>query len=366
MNEEILLNTVIKLIKIPSVADNQTALRKSLEVIEGMLQEQEGITIEHFEQNGKPSLLAYNTEKRPEKFRVMLNGHVDVVGANEAQFIPEIKNGKLYGRGALDMKTAAVTMTEVFSRLASEVSYPLGLQIVTDEEIGGHNGTLHQIEQGVDADFVITGEFTPLSTICTELRGICWARVQFAGEAAHSAYLWRGNNALLLAQNYINELLKIYPVPENEVWATTVNVANVATDNDALNRVPSNATVELDIRYIAEDERFTSNENVKQFLSGLLPGASVEIIHLEPSLKTPENNADVQALAKSLADRTGKTTEFIKKHGGADIRFYSNRGRAAVAYGLQGDGLHGKDEFVEVNSITRYREVLEDFLRTLS
>lgn len=366
MNDKTLLETVKKLISIPSTADNAKALQESLEVIESVLKAQKGITIERFEKNGKPSLLAFAGDKRPENFRVILNGHVDVVQADASQFTPEIKNGKLYGRGALDMKTAALTMSEVFSRLAAEVAYPLGLQIVTDEEIGGHNGTLHQIEEGVNADFVITGEFTPPNAICTELRGICWVRVNFKGVAAHSAYLWQGDNALLLAQNYIQELLKVYPVPQKEMWDTTVNVANISTNNDAFNRVPAQASLELDIRYIAEDKRFASKESAQKFLSGLLPEAEVEIIYLEPSLKTSENHPDVQALARSLENISDAPVEFTKKHGGADIRFYSNRGGTAVACGLQGAGLHGKDEYVETESIIDYRKVLEDFLRSLA
>src|SRR5437868_7629341 len=120
-------DTIHKLLRIRSTADNSTALQEAVAVITDILERHAGITVEKFESHGKPSLLAYTGQARPKHFTVLLNGHVDVVPAKPEQFEPVEKGGKLYGRGALDMKSAALVLTETFCELAPKLPYTLGL-----------------------------------------------------------------------------------------------------------------------------------------------------------------------------------------------------------------------------------------------
>jgi succinyl-diaminopimelate desuccinylase len=349
----------------PSTADNPKALGEAVALVAARLAAQPGITVEHFEHNGKPSLLAYASNKRPRRFTVLLNGHVDVVPAKPEQFHPEEKDGKLYGRGALDMKAAALALTETFCEFAPKTSYPLGLQIVSDEEIGGHNGTLYQMAQGVQADFIIAGEFTPPSQICTASRGICQLRVRFTGKAAHGAYPWNGDNAAVQSTAFVTKLLEAYPIPPQEAWATTINVSSIAAPNTALNRVPAAAEITLDCRYVPEDKHFRSQEAVLQLVHGLNPACVAEFILFEPAHYTDEQHPLVQQLADALASVTGEKTTFIKKPGGSDVRFYSNKDMPAVVCGLQGQGIHGDHEYLELESLKTYRSALAAFLENL-
>ena len=66
-----------------------------------------GFTVEHFESGGKASVLIYPGPRR-RHFRIMLNAHVDVIPAAVEQFHPRIDDGRLYARGALDMKVSAL------------------------------------------------------------------------------------------------------------------------------------------------------------------------------------------------------------------------------------------------------------------
>lgn len=364
MNETT-LETVQQLIKIPSTADNPAALGEALGVIETMLAAHENITVEKFVSNGKPSLLAYRGDTRPAKFRVILNGHVDVVPARGEQFTPKVKDGKLYGRGASDMKTAAVILSETFCEMVETVGYPLGLQIVTDEEIGGQNGTGYQLRQGVTTDFALAGEFTKQGDICNESRGICWAEVEFTGVAAHSAYLWNGKNAILMAQDFTQKLIEAIPIPTESAWVTTANVAKISTPNVTSNRVPDSAKVGLDIRYVASDKRFATRESATAFLQSLAPDANVNISELESSHFADPQNENLQKLAAAVEKHTGQPATFIQKHGAADIRFYSDLGIPAVVMGLEGEGLHGDGEYVLLDSAARYRDALRTFLTSL-
>ncbi len=145
-----MLNNIINfskhLISLPSTRSNPSMLKK---VLNEVLKEVKEYTVEYFEKNQMPSALVYFGKSGPKRFKVILNAHLDVVEAKEDQYKPFEKDGRLYGRGAIDMKAAAAVEILVFKELANKVNYPLGLQLVTDEEIGGFNGTKYQIEKGV-------------------------------------------------------------------------------------------------------------------------------------------------------------------------------------------------------------------------
>lgn len=365
MTDKELLTAAKRLLAIPSIADRPQELRKALNFVKRYIQAVPDVTIEQFEREGKPSLLAYIGGQRPAQFTVILNGHVDVVAARPGQFKPYEQHGKLYGRGALDMKVTALVLTGIFCRLAPQVPYPLGLQLVTDEEVGGTNGTRYQIEQGVDAQFVIAGEFSKPGTVCNQSRGICWLEVDLSGTASHSAYLWNGDNAILQAQRFIAKLLERYPVPKADVWATTVNVASVSTGNDTFNRVPDNAKILLDIRFIADDPVFASEKSLRAFMQILNPDATVTIRQFEPSHYADPDDPSLRQLSDAMQQVTGKPATLIRKHGAADVRHYTARGTTAVVYGLAGEGLHSDTEYVDVASIATYRAVLEHFLQQL-
>src|SRR5690349_11470695 len=104
MDTKQIIATTKRLIAIRSTADNPAGLHEAVDMMAAIIQKCPNVTIERFEQNDKPSFLAYRGSTRPEKFDILLNGHIDVVPGNPEQFVPVEKDGKLYGRGALDMK----------------------------------------------------------------------------------------------------------------------------------------------------------------------------------------------------------------------------------------------------------------------
>ena len=112
-----MLNNIVnlskKLIAVPSTKENHKALHEVLKVCErelGVLQSKK------FEKNSVPSLLFYNTPKIPQRFKVILNAHLDVVPAKNNQYKPILKGNKLYRRGSNDMKAAASVMILLFHK----------------------------------------------------------------------------------------------------------------------------------------------------------------------------------------------------------------------------------------------------------
>jgi succinyl-diaminopimelate desuccinylase len=351
-----LLAKAVELIAVPSTADRPEALARALDVVLDMVGP--GFTVERFSSRGKPSALVRSPGPRP-VFRILLNAHLDVVPA--AAYEARLDGDRLYGRGAQDMKIAALVMADVFRELAPTLPYPLGLQLVTDEEVGGYDGTAHQIAAGVSADFVVIGEQSRLRVV-TDSKGLCQVRLRATGTAAHAAYPWLGDNAVVTMLGAVQALLRRYPVPAVEKWDTTVNVARIETANQAVNQVPADATAWLDIRFPPQDTDFagrTPHEIVAYLRS--VTGVTAEIDSLGPPHHADPDGADVARL-REAAKGAGFTGELLRKHGAADARFYHDSGVDAVIFGPGGDGQHGPDEYADLTTVTPYRNALVSFL----
>src|SRR5262249_47422769 len=163
------------LLAVPSTADRPDDLRRALEYVVDFVGP--GFIVERFESGSKPSALIYVGAGPRPRFRVILNGHLDVVPGDPGQFQPRPDGQRLYARGAQDMKVSALALAQVFRDLAAGLPYPMALQLVTDEELGGHNGTRYQLEQGVIGDFVIVGEYSGLD-IVADSKGLLHAKLQ--------------------------------------------------------------------------------------------------------------------------------------------------------------------------------------------
>jgi succinyl-diaminopimelate desuccinylase len=367
MELDTFLAVAVELLAVQSTADRPEQLRRAVESVVDLVGPD--VSVEWFQSNGKPSALvyadAYRGVPRPE-FRVILNGHLDVVPGEPEQFRPRREGGRLYARGAQDMKVSALVQAQVFRELAPRLPYPLALQLVTDEEVGGRDGTLHQLEQGVTGAFVVIGEHSGLN-IVADSKGLLHARLRASGHSGHGAYPWLGDNALLKLVDTVTRLMARYPVPAEEVWATTVNLARVQTPNSAFNQVPAQAEAWLDIRFPAEDADLNGRtiEEVTDYLHTFCePGVEVAIDCLDPPHHADHDRAEVQELRRAALGQ-GYSADFLYKHGSGDGGFYSGHGIAAVAFGVGGGGQHGPDEYVEIASIVPYYRALKEFLERL-
>ncbi|GLW05673.1 peptidase M20 [Microtetraspora sp. NBRC 13810] len=361
-----MLTAAWELLSVPSTADRPAELRRALDLVLGFVGP--GFAVERFESGGKPSALLYAGAGavRP-RFRVVLNAHLDVVPAPPEQFRPRRDGDRLYARGAQDMKVSALVQALVFRELAAGLPYPIALQLVTDEELGGRDGTLHQLGQGVRAEFAIMGEHSGLRVV-TDSKGVVTAGLRAAGRGAHSAYPWLGDNALLLLNRTLDAVLAAYPPPAEEVWRTTVNVARIETPNLARNQVPALAEAWLDIRYPAGDADFdgrTAQEIVTRLASFCVPGVVPFVDHVDPPHHADPGSPGVTGLMRAARGQ-GFDGGLLRKHGSADARFYYQRGVDAVIFGIGGDGQHGPDEYADLTTVAPYYRALKEFLRNLA
>jgi succinyl-diaminopimelate desuccinylase len=366
MDTEAFLTTASELLAVPSTSDRPAELRRALDFVLAFVGGHR-FTVERFESGGKPSALVYHGASRPPRFRVVLNAHLDVVPAAADQFQARRDGDRLYARGAQDMKVTGLVQALVFRELAAGLPFPLGLQLVTDEEVGGRDGTLHQVEQGVTSDFVIIGETSGLR-IVTESKGILRVTLRAEGRGAHGAYPWLGDNALLKLHRTVDRLLAVYPVPAEEAWRTTVSLASVSTTNQARNQVPAQAEAWLDIRFPASDTDLYGADvaEITAYLRSFCePGVTAVVVSADQPHRARLDSTEITGLRRA-AQAQGYSGEFLRKHGSGDSRFYGERGVNSVAFGTGGAGQHGEGEYVDVTTIAPYYRALRAFLLGLA
>lgn len=343
-----------ELVSIKSTPENTQALEQTLEICLEQLKE---YTIESFDKKGVKSVLIYNSQNRPKKFKVILNGHLDIIPGKEYQYTPKIVDNRLYGVGSMDMKSSIASFIVVFKELASKLDYPIALQLVTDEEVGGFNGTKYQIDKGVRTDFAIIGETTNFA-IENQAKGIMWVKISCKGKAAHGAYPWKGENAIWKMNNFLNTLEKKFPIPDKKQWITTVNLSRIETDNQTFNKIPDNCTGWLDIRYIPEETDVIINEIKK-----LLPkGFKLDIIVKEPAQFVNEDNQYIKALQQAGRGILSKRVILNQGQGSSDARHFTRVNCSAIEFGPIGKGMGTDNEWVDIPSLSNYYQILKKFL----
>jgi succinyl-diaminopimelate desuccinylase len=361
------LAAALTLLAVPSTADRPDELHRAVDLLVDDVGS--GFIVERFSSGGKPSALLYRAAvggARP-VFTAILNAHVDVVPAEPDLFVPRIDGDRLYARGAQDMKVTALLQARVFRELALTLPYPLALQIVADEEVGGADGTRHQLEQGVRGGFVVIGEHSGLN-IVADSKGLLHATLRASGRSGHGAYPWLGDNALTKLLATVVRLMAEYPPPTNELWRTKVNLSRVTTTNLAINQVPAHAEAWLDIRFPAEDTDLSGRtvEELRDYLEAFCePGVSVTIDKVNAPHHADHDRPEIRRLQQA-ARAEGYPAEFLYKHGSGDGAHYSAYGIAAVAFGVGGAGQHGPDEYADITTIVPYYRALSAFLSDLA
>src|SRR5579875_177917 len=366
-----------ELLAMPSTANRPGELTRALDFVLDFVGP--GFTVERFESRGKPSALVYPRRERPggewspppgtgrPVFRVILNAHLDVVPAPPEQFVPRREGDRLYARGAQDMKVSALAEALVVRETARRLPWPVALQLVTDEEVGGRDGTRHQLGRGVSAGFAVIGETSGLR-IVTESKGMLGVTLRAAGRGAHGAYQWLGDNALIKLNRSLDRLLARYPVATEEAWRTTVNVARIQTPNQARNQVPAEAEAWLDIRYPPEDPDLpgrSAGEIGAYLATFCAPGVTPTVDYVDAPHHAGRDRPEVTMLARAARDQ-GYRPDFLRKHGAGDGRFYGERGIDAVAFGVGGGGQHGAGEYADITTIGPYQRALTAFLHALA
>ena len=343
------------LIAILSVAEQPEQLQAAIDYAERYARALPGVHIHRGEQAGKPNLVVTLRDTRAPV--VMLNAHLDVVPGRPEQFQPEVRDGRIYGRGSQDMKGSGAVLLRLMNDLATLDAPPdVGFMFVSDEEIGGANGTGYLLQQGWRCGFFLAAEPTDLD-ICFEQKGAMWVEVTLRGRPAHGSRPWDGRNAFAALREGLAAMERRFPTPDEAAWRTTV-VPTIVQGGEAGNRLPESIALTLDIRRVPEDQP----EEIVAGLRACYTEGEVRLLRHGPPLRTDPQAAGVQRLAACAAATTGHPARFYREHYASDARFYSNDGIPAVCFGPTGAGLHSDEEWVEIASLGQLYEALRRFV----
>jgi succinyl-diaminopimelate desuccinylase len=328
--------------------------------VEGWL-EARGIEVSTDEVRGLPVLKA---EVGPEDApTVVLHGHLDVVPAHAEQFHPRIDGERLYGRGAYDMKGALAAMLVTTASMREDDGVRVRLGIVGDEESeeGADRGSDHLVDSGFVGDFAITGEPTDLH-IGIEAKGVLALRLAVSGVSAHGATPWLGENAVLRAHDVFRSIESLpFARQSSELFdRPSINLGRIL-GGDALNKVPDRCAIDVDIRYLPEQEPETILEQVRAIGTDV----EVETLFSRPPAVVDRDAPFVRALRAAATERQDGEPMSVGRDGASDAVSFLRVGVPAVEFGPVGEGHHGPEEWVSVSSLNAYRETLEAFLRSL-
>jgi succinyl-diaminopimelate desuccinylase len=309
---------------------------------------------------------------------IYFHGHFDVVPAQDpAQFRPQRRDGRIVGRGTADMKGGLVSM--LYGALAARELGLLGdrrivLHFVCDEETGSETGSGHLREAGL-IDPRALAMLTPEPTggvVWHACRGGITLRVGVRGREAHVGQAHLGVNAFeqmlrvaeplaTLAQRLLGERTA-FPMESDEARGSMLVVGGATRSGASFNVVPGSA-------WFSVDRRFNPEEQLEEELTRLTDtigeaaaraGADVEVEVLQraPSASTDAAHPAALALARCIEEVEGSPARFELCPGTLEIRWYSQLGIPAFAYGAgRLDVSHGPNEYIDEAAMRRCTSV---------
>uniref|UniRef100_UPI0035C9F4EB succinyl-diaminopimelate desuccinylase n=1 Tax=uncultured Sphingomonas sp. TaxID=158754 RepID=UPI0035C9F4EB len=320
-----------------------------------------GFTVDRFVAGEAPddpveNLLATRAGTGP---HLAFAGHLDVVppgeGWTSGAFTPQIRDGLLYGRGAVDMKGAIAAFV---AAIPAEPGAPLSLIITGDEEGPAIFGTRALIdrmaETGVTPDFCLVGEPTSAAklgdTVKIGRRGSVNLWIEVSGKQGHVAYPQLADNPIPRLVAMLAEIDAIV-LDAGNAWFQPSNIeaTDITVGNPATNVIPARATARLSIRFNDEQRGADLVERIAALVTRHDPAASVTArISGEAFLTAP--GAFSTLIGDAIATHTGARPELSTTGGTSDARFLSAL-CPTVEFGLVNATMHKLDEAVALDDL---------------
>ncbi len=313
---------------------------------------------------------------------VVFAGHTDVVPTGPLEqwhsdpFKPEVRDGKLYGRGAADMKTslaAMVVATEEFVAAHPAHKGSIGFLVTSDEEGPSVNGTA-QVVQALKArnellDYCIVGEPTAVDRLGDMIkngrRGSLSGKLTVKGIQCHIAYPHLGRNPIHLAAPALTELAATEWDTGNQYFAPTAwQMSNIHGGTGANNVIPGHVVIDFNFRFSSE----STAAGLRQRVHALLDRHGLDYdltwsLSGNPFL-TPRGKL-VDALSASIKAVTGVTTEISTSGGTSDGRFIRDICTEVAELGPVNESIHKLNEHVDLAAIDALKDIYRGALERL-
>jgi succinyl-diaminopimelate desuccinylase len=311
---------------------------------------------------------------------IVFAGHTDVVPTGPLvqwasdPFVPTQRDGKLFGRGASDMKTslaAFVVAVEEFLAASPHANLSIAFLLTSDEEGPAVDGTVAVCQRlqarGERLDYCIVGEPTSVARtgdmIKNGRRGSLSGRLTVKGVQGHIAYPHLAKNPIHLLTPAMNELVGIEWDRGNDFFPpTTWQISNIHGGTGASNVIPGDVVVDFNFRFSTE----STPESLQQRLTAVLERYELDYaldwtVGGLPFLTTP--GTLVGAVRDAIKAETGIDTELSTSGGTSDGRFIAQICPQVVELGPTNATIHKIDEHIPLADIEPlkniYRRVLE-------
>jgi len=370
------INLTAELIRCQSVTPTDGGALKLLSSI----LEKEGFDCHYINRGGVLNLFAiWGRNNNGKTFG--FNGHTDVVPIGDRSlwtkdpFGGEIKNKKIWGRGACDMKSA------VASFVAAAVDYirktpPNGsivIAITGDEEgdaIDGTRAILDWMEvNNIKVDSFLVGEPTSVNktgdTMKIGRRGSMTVHLSVKGKQGHSAYPHLANNPIPGLAKLVNKISSHELDQGNKYFdPSNLSVTTIDTGNNASNVIPAETTATINIRF---NDLHSSGTLKNWLLSEIniienefnIKFSSIFKVSGESFLTLPNDFSAI--VEKAIKSKTGITPELSTSGGTSDARFIKNHA-PVVEVGLVGKTMHQTDEHVDLSDIEKLKSIYSSIL----
>jgi succinyl-diaminopimelate desuccinylase len=326
---------------------------------------------------------------------VHFNSHIDVVEAGEGwsvdPFAGLVKDGKVYGRGACDMKgglAASIIAAQAFMQVYPDFPGAIEISGTVDEESGGFGGVAHLARLGYfskpKVDHVIIPEPLNKDRICLGHRGVWWAEIATKGAIAHGSMPFLGDNAVrhmgAVLQAFEDELFpaldrkttKMPVVPEG-ARRSTMNINSIHGGQTEDFRpglpspnVPDSCRLTIDRRFLLEEDIGTVKKEVTSILERLKRERPKfdydirDIMEVQPTM-TERDAPVVKAVAQGIMDVFDKEPDYVISPGTYDQKHVARLGHLydCIAYGPGIlDLAHRPDEWVGIDDMVQSAKVM--------
>ncbi|MCE5316133.1 MAG: M20/M25/M40 family metallo-hydrolase, partial [Parachlamydia sp.] len=347
------------LVSLKTLSTDLDANRKALDWVRGQLKPLD-LHFHSHEFEGHPSLVI--TTRNTKKPKLFLVAHIDVVPGGDSLFHPVVIDNKMYGRGTYDMKMAIACYLLLMQELKGR-DLDIGILLTSDEEIGGMNGVRRILEAGYSSEVALLPDGGFDWKFEERAKGVLHLKIAAHGTSAHGSRPWTGTNAIYALIDVLRDIQEDFEKQKSGDYYPTANLG-IIQGGKSVNQVPDYAEAKLDIRFPPS----LSSEDICARVHKIArrhDRINVEKINGGSPHQVDLSNAAFQKFRDLAREMHGIEVGSMHAHGASDARFFGERHIPVLVIAPKGGEIHSDGEWVDLDDLARFYEVMKAWVISL-